>query len=112
MEKPDHIPVLLDEVIDILNPTSNFYKYNPMLHGPFLYHLLPWVYYLLGTAHEAIRVIPALVFSILPFAFSYALYGKLKYRAFFITALLLTSPSFSPLAIALVMTQSDRTALG
>lgn len=23
MEKPDHIPVLLDEVIDILNPTSN-----------------------------------------------------------------------------------------
>ncbi len=36
------------------------YAYNPMLHGPFLYHLVALVYYLFGVSDATARLAPAL----------------------------------------------------
>lgn len=34
---------------------TGFYQYNPLLHGPLLYHTVPWSYWLLGINKFAIR---------------------------------------------------------
>jgi uncharacterized protein (TIGR03663 family) len=40
---------------------NNFYKYNPLLHGPALYHLLPWSYWMLGISKFALRAPMAMI---------------------------------------------------
>jgi len=75
------------------NPSHGFYKYNPMLHGPLLYHLMPWIYQLIGTGTAAIRVLPALLgtfFTLLPLIFR----NQLSKASIFLATTLL---AFSPL---------------
>ncbi len=48
-------------------PDHNYYKYSPMLHGPFLYNLLRLVYNTLGESDWAARAPIALVGSLLLF---------------------------------------------
>jgi len=77
-----------------MSPESLYYKYDPMLHGPFLYHLLPWFYHLLDESYKTIRLIPAICFSIIPLALIYILKPLLNYKSLLVGALLLTGPSF------------------
>lgn len=54
------------------NPERHYYKYNPLLHGPFLYHALNWTYELFGDSKWAIRSPMALIgsfFLLLPWIF-------------------------------------------
>ncbi len=44
-----------------------FYKYDPLLHGPLLYHTIPWSYWLFGVSKWALRVPAALFGSLLIF---------------------------------------------
>jgi len=48
-------------------PDQNYYKYNPMLHGPFLYNMLRFVYNTLGSSTWAIRAAIALLGTALIF---------------------------------------------
>ncbi|NDC38995.1 MAG: TIGR03663 family protein [Proteobacteria bacterium] len=48
-------------------PDIQYYKYDPMLHGPFLYNALRLVYSTLGSSTEAARAFPALLGSLLIF---------------------------------------------
>ncbi len=51
-----------------MNPTIQFYKYDPMLHGPFMYnHILPYIYNLFGSSTWAVRFMPAFLGSLLLF---------------------------------------------
>jgi len=53
-------------------PDHNYYRYNPMLHGPFLYNFLRLVYNTLGSSIWAVRVPMALLgslFILLPFLY-------------------------------------------
>lgn len=77
-----------------LNPASQFYKYDPMLHGPLLYHLLPWVYHILDESHFAVRFIPALLFSLIPVGVIIILRKRIGWLALAIAALLITGPSY------------------
>ena len=43
------------------DPTNGFYKYNPMLHGPFLYNVLPFAYQIFGLSDWAARLLPCLL---------------------------------------------------
>lgn len=55
-----------------LNPAKDYYKYNPLLHGPLLYHLLPYVYQLIGMSKFAARSLITLLgtfFIFAPFIF-------------------------------------------
>lgn len=38
------------------NPARSFYKYDPLLHGPLLYHIIPWFFYFLGVTKFALRL--------------------------------------------------------
>lgn len=78
-----------------LNPSTGFYKYDPMLHGPFLYHLLPWIYHLISESHFAIRFIPAVCFSLIPLGIILALRKRFGWMAFAIAATLITGPSYA-----------------
>ena len=54
------------------HPEHQFYKYDPLLNGPLLFHLLPIIYHLFGPSDWSARVIPALLgsfFIFLPFFF-------------------------------------------
>ena len=42
------------------NPSRSFYKYDPLLHGPLLYHIVPWFFYFLGITKFALRL-PAVI---------------------------------------------------
>lgn len=48
-----------------LYPESRFYKYNPILHGPLLYHMLRWTFAALGDSVWSGRILMALFGSIL-----------------------------------------------
>jgi len=50
------------------NATTGYYKYNPMLHGPLLYHILPFIYQALDVSKFAIRFLPCLLGSLFIFA--------------------------------------------
>ncbi len=60
------------------DPEISYYKYNPMLHGPLLYHILPFIYQVLGVSKFAIRFLPALLGSLF-------LFSPLLFRRFFNT---------------------------
>ena len=48
-------------------PKSLFYKYDPLLHGPLLYNILPFIFNIFGFSNFAIRFLPALIGSIVMF---------------------------------------------
>lgn len=53
-------------------PDQNFYKYQPLLHGPLLFNSIPWAFDLLGTTDFAIRFPMAMMGTLmlfLPFFF-------------------------------------------
>ena len=72
-------PIHHDEAIHLIQgyyyferPDSGFYKYDPMTHGPFLYHALRVAYRIFGYSVFSGRVIIAFLgslFVLLPFLF-------------------------------------------
>lgn len=53
-------------------PNNNFYKYDPMLHGPMLYNCMRFIYASFGDSLWAARIPPALMgslFMLMPFLF-------------------------------------------
>jgi uncharacterized protein (TIGR03663 family) len=53
-------------------PTTGFYRYDPMLHGPLMYHLVALAYHIFGVSEWSARFVPALFGSfmiLLPFFF-------------------------------------------
>ncbi len=51
----------------LFTPDTNYYKYNPLLHGPFLYHTLPWFFWLIDISKWTLRLPAALIGSLLIF---------------------------------------------
>ncbi len=49
------------------HPTTQFYKYDPMLHGPFLYNLYPFFYQIFDESKATARLVMALMGSFLIF---------------------------------------------
>lgn len=49
------------------SPLEKYYRYDPLLHGPLLYHLLPFSYWIFGLEQWALRIIPATAGSLLLF---------------------------------------------
>jgi len=49
------------------HPSSQFYKYDPMLHGPFIYNLYPFFYQILDETKLTARLVMALMGSFLIF---------------------------------------------
>lgn len=47
------------------DPIYKFYKYNPLLHGPFLFNFMPWIYDSLGSGIIATRTPMAIMGSLL-----------------------------------------------
>ncbi|MBI2519350.1 MAG: TIGR03663 family protein [Bdellovibrio sp.] len=39
------------------SPKTHYYKYDPLLHGPLLYHLIPYAYHVGGQSLESARMI-------------------------------------------------------
>ncbi|MBT3584008.1 MAG: TIGR03663 family protein [Halobacteriovoraceae bacterium] len=75
------------------NPATGFYKYNPLLHGPFLYHLLPFSYELLGVSKFAMRFPMAFIGSAMLFIpWIYRRYFNPK-TALILTAAIALSPT-------------------
>lgn len=50
----------------LFDPQINFYKYNPLLHGPFLYHILPWFFWLIDISKWTLRLPAVLIGTLLP----------------------------------------------
>ena len=74
-------------------PSTSFYKYQPLLHGPILYNVMPWVYDFLGNTDFAVRFPMALMgslFLFLPFLFRRFLTTK---ALLFLTAYIAIAPS-------------------
>lgn len=75
------------------DPAKLFYIYDPMIHGPLLYHVLPFFYELFGINKESARALAASISTFFIF-FSFAFIKYLKPRYFiFLFALLSFSPS-------------------
>lgn len=47
------------------NPLTQYYKYDPLLHGPFLYHIIPWFFWLIGVTKFALRLPATIIGSLL-----------------------------------------------
>lgn len=45
------------------NPNHQYYKYNPLLHGPFLYNVFPWFFHFLDASRFALRLPGVLIGS-------------------------------------------------
>ncbi|MFM1848233.1 MAG: hypothetical protein RL417_1707 [Pseudomonadota bacterium] len=74
-------------------PEQNFYKYNPMLHGPFLYNMLRFVYNTLGSSTWAIRASIALLGTLLIFLPFLARRHFSKSAVLLLTAVVALSPT-------------------
>lgn len=84
----------------LINPSG--YQYNPLLHGPFQFHIIPFFYalgHLLGLAHNGVndftvRILPALMgLAMVPMP--YFLRRQLgRYGAMVAAVLLAVSPAF------------------
>ena len=48
----------------LLNPKLSYYKYNPLLHGPFLYHIIPWFYWIIDISKWSLRLPAAILGSL------------------------------------------------
>ncbi len=95
----DHIgqrPIHHDESLHALygkyfhdSPKTQYYKYDPLLHGPLLYHLIPYAYHIGGQSLESgrmISVICGLLLLLTPFFFRrlfspFALWALVLYGA-------------------------------
>ena len=77
-----------------LDPTKQFYKYDPMLHGPLLYHILPWIYHLFDESIASLRIIPTVLFSLIPLGIGLLFKKELGIKVLIPVALLLTGPSY------------------
>ena len=67
-ERPLHHDESLHGVYSLyylFDSKSNFYKYNPLLHGPFLYHILPWFFWIIDISKWTLRLPAALIGSLL-----------------------------------------------
>lgn len=70
------------------------YKHDPMMHGPFQFHLMALMYFLLGVSDATVRVAPAL-FGTALVGLPYFLRDRLGKSGAFVAAFLLAlSPSF------------------
>lgn len=76
-------------------PDIQYYKYDPMLHGPFLYNMLRVVYSTLGSSTAAARAFPALLGSL--FIFLPLLFRRYlsRYALLFLTAAIALSPTLT-----------------
>ena len=77
------------------HPEQQFYKYDPLLNGPFLFHILPLIYHLFGPSDWSARVIPA-------FLGSFFIFLPLFFRRYFTRQTLLFLVSFIALSPNLV----------
>ncbi len=75
------------------NSASGFYKYNPLLHGPLLYHSLPWSYWLFGVSKFATRIPSVLLGSLLLFLPILFKNRLSKYTILVATMLIAVSPT-------------------
>lgn len=76
------------------NPLRSFYKYNPLLHGPLLYNVLPWSLKYLGLSKFSIRFPAALIGSLFIF-FPTLFRGKLsKVTILFFSFFIAVGPTF------------------
>lgn len=77
------------------DPLTGFYKYDPLLHGPFLYHTIPWFYWIFGLTKYALRF-PAVLFSSALLFIPILFREKLNKSLIFLTLVLLgTSPTLT-----------------
>ena len=74
-------------------PEQNYYKYNPMLHGPFLYNMLRLVYNTLGSSTWAIRAAIAVLGTILIFLPYLSRRYFSKTTVLYLTAVVALSPT-------------------
>lgn len=75
------------------NPDTGYYKYNPLLHGPVLYHTIPWSYYFFGITKFSVRFPAALLGTFMIF-FPLLFKNKLQpYVVLLITSFISLSPS-------------------
>lgn len=75
------------------DPDVHFYKYNPLLHGPLLYHTLPFFYWIFDVSKFVMRMPVAIISSVLLFTPIF-FRDKLKFSTILIiTSLLAFSPS-------------------
>ena len=75
------------------NAKTGFYKYDPLLHGPALYHMIPWSYWFFGISKWALRFPAALLgslFIFIPFFFRHYL---TRFQLIFLTGFICLSPS-------------------
>ncbi|MEI7640316.1 MAG: flippase activity-associated protein Agl23 [bacterium] len=74
--------------------TGGGYEYNPMMHGPFLFHFNALIYFLFGTSDYTARVLPA-IYGVLCVGLVYWLRSYLGRTGAIVTALIIAiSPSF------------------
>lgn len=77
------------------SPREKFYRYDPLLHGPLLYHLLPFAYWIFGVTQSSLRFIPAIAGSLLLF-FPLSLKKLIRpSTVLWVTALFAFSPTFT-----------------
>ncbi|HAZ13986.1 MAG: hypothetical protein A2X86_17390 [Bdellovibrionales bacterium GWA2_49_15] len=79
LDRIGHRPIHHDESLHALygkyfhdSPKTHYYKYDPLLHGPLLYHLIPYAYHVGGQSLESgrmISVICGLLLVLTPFFF-------------------------------------------
>jgi uncharacterized protein (TIGR03663 family) len=74
-------------------PEQSYYKYDPMLHGPFLYNMLRFVYNTLGSSIWSVRVPMALLGTALLFLPFLARRFFSKWTVLALTAVVALSPT-------------------
>ena len=52
----------------LIDPVHKFYRYDPLLHGPFMFHVLPWFYKIFGTTKWAARSLVTMLGTLFIFA--------------------------------------------
>jgi uncharacterized protein (TIGR03663 family) len=74
-------------------PETHYYKYNPMLHGPFLYGIYPFFYQIFGTTITSARLFMAMMGSTLLFLPLLFRTRIKKNTVYLLTAYLASAPS-------------------
>ncbi len=49
----------------LFDPKTHFYKYDPLLHGPFLYNITPWFFWIFDISKWSLRLPSALIGTLL-----------------------------------------------
>lgn len=77
------------------DPEHKYYRYNPLLHGPLLYNLLPFVYDTFGISNWSGRMLMALLGSLMIFV-------PLLFRRYFTPPFLIVLTAFLSLSPSLI----------